>query len=385
MNDPFRSLRKSFRAWRSFRRLEREDAMYQRAFQRRGLGIPDDRAIGEAIRARRPGIRPMPKGELRIAAIFHDYGWEEGALRPALEKFGVVRRYDWFDKFDHSRKGWTPSLKAAMNRDMLDFLRRTVREGPLHVIFTYLSGEIVDPATVEAMSALGIPMVNLALNDTESFVGRIRGGTATGARDICRHFDLCWTSTRRALAKYVVEGAIPVYLPEGANPELHRPYDVAKEFDVSFVGTCYGNRAEVVARLRGAGIRVEAFGRGWPSGPLPTEEMVRTYSRSRINLGFSGVAGHKNTYHLKGRDFEVPMSGGLYLTEHNDELADVFDIGKEIVTYSGFADLVSKIRWLLEHPQEAEVIRRAGYARAIREHTWEMRFDRVFRLMGVVC
>ncbi|MCL5966782.1 MAG: glycosyltransferase [Deltaproteobacteria bacterium] len=338
----------------------------------------------DAIRARRPGVHPAPKGRLGIAAIYHDYNWEEGTLRPALEKFGDVRRYDWVERFDHGRKDWASSVKTAMNRDLLDILGHAVREGPLHAVFAYLSGEIVDPATVEAMSALGVPMVNLALNDTESFVGRVRGRTAMGARDICRHFDLCWTSTRNALEKYVVEGAVPVYLPEGANPELHRPYHVPKEFDVSFVGMCHGNRPEVVARLRRAGIGVEAFGRGWPNGPLPTEEMVRTYSRSRINLGFGGIAGYKDTYHLKGRDFEVPMSGGLYLTEHHDELADVFDIGKEIVTYSGFDDLVSKIRWLLDRPEEAEAIRRAGHARAIREHTWEMRFERVFRLMGVI-
>jgi spore maturation protein CgeB len=186
------------------------------------------------------------------------------------------------------------------------------------------------------------------------------------------------------LEKYCVEGATPLYLPEGANPEIHRPYEVEKTFDVSFVGQCYENRPAVVAALRDAGIRVEAFGPGWPSGPLPTEEMVRTYSRSRINLGFGGVAGHKDTFHLKGRDFEVPMSGGLYVTEHCDELERFFEIGKEVVTYKGIEDLVSKVRWLLANPGEADAIRQAGRRRALSEHTWEMRFDKVLSLLGVI-
>ena len=136
-----------------------------------------------------------------------------------------------------------------------------------------------------------------------------------------------------ALEKYVVEGATPIYLPEGANPAVHRPYDENKVYDVSFVGQCYGNRPETIARLREAGVRVETFGPGWPNGPLTMEEMVRTWSRSRINLGFGGVLGHKETYCLKGRDFEVPMSGGLYLTEHHEELIPFYDVGREIVTY----------------------------------------------------
>jgi hypothetical protein len=136
--------------------------------------------------------------------------------------------------------------------------------------------------------------------------------------------------------------------------------------------------------LRETGVRVETFGPDWPNGPLSMEEMVRTWSRSRINLGFGGVLGHKETYCLKGRDFEVPMSGGLYLTEHHEELAPFYDIGREIVTYTGFDDLLEKIRWLLSEPEQAEAIRRAGRARALREHTWEMRFERVFRLLGVL-
>lgn len=384
MNDPLRPYRMALRAWRNTRRLDMEGERYRGEFLRRGLSIPSADAIARTGRARRPGLTPVPRGSLRTLAVFHDYNWERTAFLPALEKFGEVVHYDWRDRYDHGRKDWEKGLKEAMNRDLLDFARAAHRDRPFHFIFAYLSGILVTPETVERLSALGVPVVNLALNDKEAFVGRVRGGLAAGARDICRHFDLCWTSTRDALEKYCVEGATPLYLPEGANPEIHRPYDVEKTIDVSFVGQCYENRPAVIGALRGAGIRVEAFGPGWPSGPLPTEAMVRTYSRSRINLGFGGVAGHRETYCLKGRDFEVPMSGGLYLTEEYEELARFYEVGREIVTYSGVENLIGKIRWLLANPAEAEAIRTAGRARALREHSWEMRFDRIFRLTGVL-
>jgi glycosyltransferase involved in cell wall biosynthesis len=384
MSYPLKFYRKAYRSWRNRRRLEKEGERYRGEFERLGLSVPDDDAIRRAVKARRPDLSPVPRGSLRSLAIFHDYNWERTALLPALETFGEVVHYDWRDRYDHGRKEWRKGLKEEMNRDLLGFARTFMRKRPVHVIFTYLSGELVTPATMRELSSLGVPIVNLSLNDKEAFTGRVRAGFAMGIRDICRSLDLCWTSTRDALEKYCVEGATPLYLPEGANPEVHRPFDVEKTFDVSFVGQCYENRPAVIAALRDAGIRVEAFGPGWPSGPLPTEEMVRTYSQSRINLGFGGVAGHRETYCLKGRDFEVPMSGGLYLTEEHEELSPFFEVGKEIVTYRGIEDLIAKIRRLLANPGEAETIRAAGRARALLEHTWKMRFSKVLGTLGVI-
>lgn len=385
MNNAFRMLRRSFRAWRNCRRLEREEAYYRKDFRERGLSLPADADIQEAIRRRFPRQVPRSKGDLYILSIYHNYNWEGPSLGPSLAAFGDVRHLDWSDPVLAGGKqpddaGWMEAMNVGLLRTVQDW----AAERPFDVVFTYLSGEQLSPETLEKLRGLGAPMVNLALNDKETFVGKIRNEHATGARDICRHFDLCWTSTIDALEKYVVEGATPFYLPEGANPDIHRPYDEDKVYDVSFVGQCYGNRPEIIGRLREAGIRVEAFGPGWPSGPLTTEEMVRTWSRSRINLGFGGVLGHKETYCLKGRDFEVPMSGGLYLTEHHKELTPFYDVGCEIVTYTGLNDLLEKIRWLLSDPDQAEIIRRAGRVRALREHTWEMRFDRVFRILGAL-
>jgi spore maturation protein CgeB len=381
---PFKTWRKRFSHWRQTKRLRRELLEYEARFSSRGLAIPEDAAIRRAVRERFPALTPKPRGDLRILALYHHYNWENHSLKPALEKFGTVRHYDWFARFNHQRRDWRTSGKAQMNRDLLACVGRWVAEERPDVIFTYLSGDLVYPETVRALRAFGAPLIHLGLNDKEHFVGKVSGGLAFGSRDICRHFDLAWTSTADAVQKYCVEGAIPLYLPEGANPEIHRPLDLKRTIDVSFVGQCYGNRPAIIRRLAEAGIRVEAFGAGWPEGPLSTEEMIGMYSRSRINLGFGGVGAHDKTYCLKGRDFEIPMSGGLYLTECHPELETVYDLGKEIVTYRDFDELVSEIRRLLNRPDEAEAVRRAGFRRARRDHTWEMRFERVFSLLNLL-
>jgi len=368
-----RKIRRQIRARLNDLRLSRESACYEDLFAEKNLRIPDEQAVREAMRDRYPSLKPRAKGDLRIISVFHHYNWENDSLLPALEKFGAVRHYDRAEPFHH-----------GMNRHLLDTMHGWMKESPADVIFCYLSGENVSVETLEEMRSFGVPLVNLSLNDKEHFVGKIRADKSMGSRDTSRMFDLCWTSTEDALKKYCVEGAVPVYLPEGANPDVHRPYEEEKVLDVSFAGQCYGNRPEVIGKLRSLGIPVEAYGSGWPNGPLPLEEMVRLYSRSRINLGFAGIAGHRDAFCLKGRDFEIPMSGGLYLTEHHPELERVYDIGREIVTFSGFDDLVEKIRFLLANPERAEEIRNRGYRRARRDHTWEMRFERIFSIMGLI-
>lgn len=384
MNDPLRKYRKRFRAWKNSRRLQAESSRYEKIFSDRNLSIPDAETIRKILRNRFPEISPKLKGRLNILAVYHNYNWENASLKPALEKFGSVRVYDWWDEFDHSRHGWLKGPRSKMNEALLRTASSWSRERPFDLIFTYISGELVSTETVALMRQFGAPLVNLALNDKESFVGKIRGGSAMGNRDICGYFDLCWTSTEDALKKYCVEGALPVYLPEGANPEVHRPVDVEKAIDVSFVGQCYGNRPDVLERLRKRGFRVEAFGFGWPNGPVQLDQMVRIYSRSRINLGFGGVDGHQDTFCLKGRDFEIPMSGGLYLTEYNSELDRFYKSGEEILTYTGFEDLVEKIQFILSNPEKAEAIRMNGYRRAQREHSWEGRFKQILRLMNLI-
>lgn len=384
MNDPLKKYRRQFRSWQNSRHLQREKDYYTQRYRKLGLKIPGEQEIKEELKKRFSSLAAKAKGDLNIIAVYHHYNWENEALKPSLAKFGLVRHYDWFNKFNHSGKDWHNSLKSRMNEDLIREINKWQTDKTADVIFAYLSGELVEPSALQKIRSLGTPMVNLALNDKEHFVGKEKNGRAYGSRDICSFFDLCWTSTEDALIKYCVEGATPLYLPEGANPQIHRPYDLEKTIDVSFVGQCYGNRAAVITKLKEQGINAEAYGAGWPSGPLTTEEMVRIYSRSKINLGFGGVAGHKDTFCLKGRDFEIPMSGGLYLTEDHPELAYAFLPGEEILTYSGMDDLVAKIKYYLAHPEEAESVRIKGHERALREHTWEGRFEKIFRLIGIL-
>jgi hypothetical protein len=364
--------------------LNIEDSSYLRKYKKLRIKVP---TFVELHHKLQPASRQSKdKPDLLILSIYHDYNWEGINLGPSLKKFGEVVHIDWMDPsitfgVKHGEKRWF----EAFNQSLFQFVQKRLQGRKPDVIFAYLSHEQITLSTLKQLRSLEAPILNLSLNDKEHFVGKFRNGRHGGVRDICSGFDLCWTSTDDALIKYCVEGAVPIYLPEGANPSIHKPYaDEQFIHDVGFVGQCYGNRPFIIEKLRSIGFDAVAFGPGWPSGPLSAEEMIRTWSRCRVNLGFAGVADYKNTFCLKGRDFELPMSGGLYLTEHNNELPPFYEIGKEILTWKNFDDLVEKIQWVLSNPTEADSIRQLGRTRALREHSWEMRFQKAFEALGVL-
>ena len=236
---------------------------------------------------------------------------------------------------------------------------------------------------IRAIGMMGIPTLNIFLDDKRKFYGSLEPTGFAGMVDIASAFTLCWTTTKEAVANYEHVGARVIYLPPGANPDVFHPYDLPRDIDVCFVGQKYGQRPQIMAYLRERGINVQTFGRAWASGEVPMEEMVKLFSRSKITLGIGTVGDSANVVCIKGRDFEVPMSGGFYLTQYNPDLEEFYETGKEIVCYESPDDLLEKIRHYLAHPQEAEEIRQAGLRRARQEHTWMGRFQQAFVAMGI--
>ena len=72
------------------------------------------------------------------------------------------------------------------------------------------------------------------------------------------------------------------------------------------------------------------------------------------------------------------MCGAFYLVEDMPELGEFFEVGREVATYGDMDELVEKCRYFLEHEDEREQIRVAGHKRALRDHTWQRRFQMAF-------
>ena len=156
-------------------------------------------------------------------------------------------------------------------------------------------------------------------------------------------------------------------------------------YDVGFLGACYGRRQEYVAALRGAGLSVVTGGHGWPDGKcVSLNQMGEFLASARVILGMGGMGYSDRLTTLKGRDFEVPGAAGAYLTTFNPELADWFDIGREICCYHSQIDMVDLAVRLVRDSEALEDLKGRAYVRSMREHRWIHRFEFLLRELGVL-
>lgn len=231
-----------------------------------------------------------------------------------------------------------------------------------------------------------------------------------------------WISTTdsQAKEKYHKIGYKNVIKTQWAcNHFLYRPFDLPKIYDVSFIGQPHGNRKKIIEKIKKAGINIECWGRGWPNGRISQEEMIRIFSQSKINLNLTKSSGAiswktplkvflykkkekiklafpnqwldnlksilgKTREQIKGRNFEVPGCRCFLLTGDADNLKDYYKDGKNIVIYKNTNDMIDKIRYYLKHNKEREAIALSGYKQTLKEHTYEKRFNEIFKIIGLI-
>jgi hypothetical protein len=355
---------------------------------RRGLVVPAGEALrvalGARIAQRAQRLRwPRPHGDLHVFLVYGVTNWES-VLPQALTPFGQVSEFEWRGRgFDEWAPDWL-RRREQMNAELLAAFEAAQRRRPVDVVVAYASGATVAPEVLRHMAAQGAVTTNFCFDDKTRWPGEVRGGRFTSPAALAAAVDLNLTSDPTGPDRYFAHGGLAMFHPEAADPGWFRPLDLPFDYDVSFVGACYGWRPTLIHGLRRRGIEVACFGKGWPNGPIANEAMNELYARSRINLGCGGIGFSHRLLCLKGRDFEVPMSGAVYLTQHNPELSLVFDVGREILTYRDIDDCADIIRRTLADPGAARRLRAAARARALRDHSYAARWSGVLRMLGAV-
>lgn len=229
------------------------------------------------------------------------------------------------------------------------------------------------------------------------------------------------TTDPEAVSKYHKIGYKNVILSQWAcNHFTYKPLNLPKIYDVTFVGAAHGNRKKVVQNLEKAGINIKCWGKGWPAGRITQTDMLKIFSQSKINLNLTKSSGiiwkelasvflHRRydnailptnprywlnniktmwasltKKQIKGRTFEIPGCGSFMLTEYVEHLEDYYKINKEIVCFDSVPELIEKIKYYLANENKREEISQAGYERTIKEHTFEKRFNEIFKIIGLI-
>jgi hypothetical protein len=319
-------------------------------------------------------------------------------------------------------------LRAEFTQRFLDAVSAAHRERPLELVLTYLTDSHLEPAAIRQVGERVAPIINFFCNAHQFHLVERTSPSYT----------LCLVPEHSWLADYHRVGALTWFFPMAANPALYHPIDVAPSYDVTFSGQRYADRATAMLALREGGVDAHVFGPGWveaaggaaakaaPGGlagrldearrllgwtlqgrnparvvrdrldwrklrgrfpqalhpAVSDDDYVALFSRSKIALGFLIVGDThrlpRPLMQVRLREFEATMSGAFYLTAAFDEIALHYEPGREVVFYRSHEEMVDLARHFLAHDAERERIRRAGRERALRDHTWQRRFETLF-------
>jgi spore maturation protein CgeB len=339
------------------------------------------------------------------------------------------------------------AMRARTTEQIIAEVRAAQRAGPVHAFLSYFYNAHFDPRGFEELRHLGIPSINFYCNSTYQFghvaavaakvdfswhAERDARGLYLGAggnpvwvqmgadpavyhpvNDMERKAKACFIGQRYAdrdrWAAALITAGVPLDLYGSGWGENDAA--TAQDNSCVYLGRVRYRPGSVQSYLRTAADIFRAVGlvRGiWRGARLchyrsttrRLTPLLRKAAKDRamyvpetlaaydVALNFSNVwsdgrPGSKLIPHVRLRDFEAPMCRTCYLTGHTDEIGEFYDLGKEIDTYRTPDELIDKTQYYLRHPAEAEKLREAGYLRARKDHTWERRFEELFRKIGV--
>ena len=207
-------------------------------------------------------------------------------------------------------------------------------------------------------------------------------------------YDLILTSFPHFVPRLRALGVASEYFKIGFDTRvLAKLGDVPKDVDASFVGgiSKHHENAIPVLEFLAKNTPIEFFGYGADSlradspirarhhGEVWGLNMYRALARSRITLNRHINVAENNANNM--RLYEATGVGSLLLTDSKDNLGELFEINKEVVTYNSAEEAAELIQYFLAHPEETQKIARAGQKRTLTEHTYLHRMEELLSIL----
>ena len=194
-------------------------------------------------------------------------------------------------------------------------------------------------------------------------------------RDInIQSYDRIFVSQRDCVEQYREVGCRRVeWLPFACDPELQGRISLPPRYTVATVGAIHpkwGAERKRLFELISKNFEDCWFGRAFG------REMARIYSSSKI------VFNKSILNELNMRVFEALASGSLLITDRiKNGLTELFSEDTDLVCYSSDEDLISKLKFYLNHPAERESIAKQGHESVMARHTYDHRAQQIVTSM----
>jgi len=216
-------------------------------------------------------------------------------------------------------------------------------------------------------------------------------------KEISRYFDYMFIIQKGEFLQLVEQAGAgrAIYLPVGCHPLVHRPMELTAEekqhwgSPLSFVGAGYNNRQKTFTRLAQRDFKI--WGTEWPNcAPfdrlvqeqgrrLTPAEYVKIFNASTVNLNLHSSMERDGVEpfgdFVNPRTFELASAGAFQLTDNRALLPEMFEVGKEVITFDDAREMEEKIDYYLAHDDERQQVVQAGRARALKDHTYERRLE----------
>lgn len=287
-----------------------------------------------------------------------------------------------------------PAARRSVRAAILTALQRR-----RHDVLWFDKGIFVEPAVLEAAREAGHPVL-VHYNPDDPF-GSARGAWKTFLRALPL-YDVHLVPRKENIAEYRSRGAKHVLdFDRGFCPIAHTPprpdHPAWREFavPVAFTGSYEAERATSIAALIDAGVSVTVRGSDWETGPH-WSTIRRVYRGAgvrgenyRLALGAPDITLHflrrANRDEQDSRTFEIPACGGFMVAEWSPRHADLFLEDEEAVFFRSDAELIEKVRYYANRPDERARIAAAGRRRALESgYDYETRVHDLLTRVAVV-
>lgn len=264
-------------------------------------------------------------------------------------------------------RGGRPLTAGALNRDLLEQCRGFRPEVILIVKGSYIRANTL----AEIKRITGAKLVNFATDDPFN-----PANSTPDLLECIPQYDL-YVCTKKAIMPDVLRvGAKQVcFVPFGYHPNVHFPELPASteerarfSCDVAFIGAADNDRLDTVRALsKVPNLTLNLYGGFWEKLPE-----ARKYARGLVlgrdyRLAIAGakiVIGLVRRANRDGhamRTFEIPACRGFMLAERTEEHMQFFREHEHVGFFGSPSELVNKVRYYLDSPDNRERIAQASY------------------------
>ncbi len=276
----------------------------------------------------------------------------------------------WQTKANWWMRGHRPTHLRRFTERVVDACREVE---PTWVIATGLA-PLADSG-LESMGHLGVRRLNYLTDDPWNPTRR-----SPWFMKALPLYDHVFTPRRANLEDLTRAGCRQVsHLPFAYAPDVHfpdppgSPEEQARfDADVVFVGGADRDRVPYLSALIEEGFDVALYGGYWRRFRATKSSDRGFADASTVRKAIGGartalcLVRRANRDGASMRPFEVPAMGGCVLAEDTEEHRELFgDDGEVAVFHRDIPDMIDKVRWLLDRPEERDRLRRAARERVV--------------------